>query len=450
MSKQDSNSLSQKSTTELQDIVQKVLSLAKAKGATDAATAANHDRGFSVDVRMGEVETVAFSEDKGVSVTVYVGQKKGSASGTDLTDESLKLLVDNAYEIALVSAEDPCFGLAESDILIKKSMDLDLYHPWNIEPLQAIEKAKTIEKAALAYDKRIVNSDGVHVSTYEFFHAYANSHGAIGTVSTTRQNLSCSLIAKDKKSMQRDYDYTTARQFSALTDDISLAESAALRTVNRLNARKIKTGNYPVVFSSRISSGLFSTFIGAISGSNLYRKSTFLLDSIGQKVFPDFVRVYEQPHIMGALGSGAFDDEGVMTRPNVMVDNGIVQQYVLGSYSARRMGLKTTANSGGVHNLTIDSTGEHLSDILKSMGTGLLVTELMGQGINLITGDYSRGASGFWVENGEIKFPVEEITIAGNLRDMFKNIRAIGCDINPNIATKVGSVLIDSMMIAGD
>lgn len=443
------NSEVHKSTTELTRIMNEVLELAKREGATDAAVAVNHDRGFSVDVRMGEVETVAFSEDKGVGLTVYVGQRKGGASSTDTSSTALAQLVKAACDIAKVSAEDPCFGLADKELMTKNHPDLDLFHPWDVTPQQAIELALRCESHALSRDPRIVNSDGVSVSSYESHHGYANSAGGEGYIHSTRHSLSCSLVAKEGETMQRDYDYSSVRHPSDLLSPELIAENAVKRTLSRLGAKQIATQTTPVIFSSRISSGLFGSFINAISGSNLYRKSTFLLDSIGEQVFPEFIRIYEQPRLLGALGSCAFDTEGVPTRPNVFVENGIVQQYVLASYSARRLGLETTANSDGVHNLTIDANAGDLSELLKQMNTGLLVTELMGQGVNGLTGDYSRGATGFWVENGKIQFPVEEITIAGNLKEMYKDIIAVGNDINPNIATKCGSVLISKMMVAG-
>jgi len=447
--KQNNNRVALKSTNNLTDLMHEVLKRAKAQGATDAMVSVNHDSGYSVDVRMGEVETVAFSEDKGVSLVVYIGHQKGGASSTDTSEEALDSLVTAACDIARVSAADPCFGLADRELINNNFPDLDLYHPWNISPQEAIEKALDCEARALAMDKRITNSDGVNFSTYAFCNAFANTYGAEGLIQSTRHSLSCSLIAKEGESMQRDYDYTTARKSSDLNSSENLAKNAVERATSRLGARKVKTQKTPVIFSPRVSSGLFLSFISAINGGNLYRKNSFLLDSMGKPIFPENIKIYEQPYLRGALGSSPFDSEGVPTRNNVFVENGIVKQYVLGSYSARRMGLKTTANGGGVNNLTIDPTADNLQAMLKQMDKGLLVTELMGQGVNGLTGDYSRGATGFWVEKGEIQFPVEEITIAGNLKDMFKAIVAVGNDLNPNISTRCGSVLIEQMMIAG-
>ncbi|MFI4919280.1 MAG: metalloprotease PmbA [Legionellales bacterium] len=446
---QHNNSAAVKSTTELNRLMDEVLALAKNAGATDAAVVVNNDRGFSVDVRMGQVETVAFSEDKGVGLTVYIGQRKGSASSTDVSPAALKLLVTAACDIAKVSAADPCFGLADKELMTQDHADLDLFHPWDLSPQQAIDMALHCESHALSLDKRIVNSDGVSVSSYQSHHGCANTSGGLGYLHSTRHSVSCSLIAKVEEEMRRDYDYSTVRDAKHLVASDLIAKSAVERALSRLGSRQIETQTSAVVFSSRVSSGLFASFIGAISGSNLYRKNSFLLDSLGQQVFPEFINIYEQPHLLGALGSSPFDSELVSTRPNCFVEKGRVQQYVLGSYSARRMGLKTSANGDGVHNLTVDATTGELKELLKTMNKGLLVTELMGQGVNGLTGDYSRGASGYWVENGEIQFPVDEVTIAGNLKDMFQSIVAVGSDINPNSATRCGSVLIKNMMVAG-
>jgi PmbA protein len=444
-----SNSELLKSTIELQQLMSEVLELARKEGATDAAVAVSSDSGFSVDVRMRQVETVAFSEDKSVGLTVYIGQRKGSASSTDKSPQAIHAMVKAACDIAKVSAADPCFGLADKELMRKDHQDLALFHPWEITPAQAIELALDCEAQALSVDKRITNSDGVSVSSYESHHGYLNTHGGEGFIHCTRHSLSCSLIASEGEEMQRDYEYTTARTVHDLIDSEIIANNAAKQSLSRLGARQVATQSSPVIFSSRLSSGLLSSFINAISGSNLYRKNSFLLDSIGQQLFPDFVNIYEQPHLLGALGSAPFDGEGVPTRPNVIVRDGRLVQYVLGSYSARKMGLKTTANSDGVHNLTVDPNVGDLSELLKQMNKGLLVTELMGQGVNATTGDYSRGASGYWVEHGEIQFPVDEITIAGNLKEMFKMIAAVGSDVNPNSATRCGSLLIESMMVAG-
>lgn len=446
---QHNNSKVPKSTTELTCLMNDVLVLAKKEGATNAMVAVNNDRGFSVDVRMRAVETVAFSEDKGIGLTVYIGQRKGSASSTDVSPEALHTLVKAACDIARVSAEDSCFGLADKELMSTEHPDLGLFHLWDVSPQKAIDLALECESYALSLDKRITNSDGVNVSSYESHHGFLNTNGGSGFIHSTRHSMSCSLIAAQDEEMQRDYDYTTVRNAKDLVEPRVIAQKTVERALSRLGAKQIQTQTTPVIFSSRISSSLFTSFINAISGSNLYRKNTFLLDSIGQQIFPEFIRIYEQPHLAGALGSAPFDSEGVPTRPNLLVENGRIMNYVLGSYSARRLGLKTTANSDGVHNLTIDSSDIDFSQLLKKMGTGLLVTELMGQGVNGVTGDYSRGASGYWVEEGVIQFPVDEITIAGNLKEMYKSILAVGNDINPNIPMRCGSVLIERMMVAG-
>ncbi len=447
--KQNTNRGTLKSTDELKEIMDQVLLLAKKKGATAASVGVNLDSGFSVDVRMGNVETVAFSEDKGVGLNVYIGHSKGSASSSDTTPKALDDMVNAACEIAKVSAKDTCFGLPEPELMCADLPDLDLYHPWDLTPAQAIEEAIYCENQARNLDKRIINSDGVQVATYNFCLGHANSHGFEGFIHSSRHSITCSLIAQDSNGMQRDYDYTTARCADDLLDLDTLARQVVERTTSRLSAKKIATKKLPVIFSSRVSSGLFSSFIAAISGSNLYQKNTFLHDSLAQQIFPAGICIHEQPYLLRGLGSAPFDGEGVKTRNNVFVADGQLQQYVLSSYSARRLGLKTTANSGGVFNLTVDPTAGDLDSLLKQMDTGLLVTDLMGQGVNILTGDYSRGATGFWVENGKIHHPVEEVTIAGNLKKMFGDIVAIGSDMNTNIATRCGSVLIQEMTVAG-
>ena len=449
MSITSQNNKNQVEESNLTALMKQVLSLAEARGATDAAVSVSHDSGFSVDVRMRDVETVSFHDDKSVSLVVYFGQRKGSASSTDTSPAALESIVDAACEIAKVSSADPCFGLADRELMTKTHPDLDLWHPWVLDPAQAIEKALACEAHALSLDKRITNSDGVNVSTGGFCHGYANTHGGEGLIRGTLHSVSCSLIADNGHGMQRDYDYTASRDADKLITLNQLALQAVERTVGRLGARKLKTCKVPVIFSSRVSSGILGSFINAISGSNLYRKNSFLVDSLGKPIFPSWVNIYEQPRLRAGLGSAPFDSEGVVTRDNQFVKDGHVAQYVLGSYSARRMGLQTTANADGVHNLTVDPNAGDLQALIKTMDKGLLVTELMGQGVNGLTGDYSRGASGFWIEHGEIQFPVEEITIAGNLKDMYLGIRAVGHDINPNISTRCGSILIEEMMVAG-
>lgn len=449
---QNTARVASKSTDELSSLMADILKRAKKIGASDASVDVHMDSGFSVEVRMGSVETVAFSEDNSIGVTVYIGQSKGSASSSDTSSAAIDAMVLAAYEIAQVSASDPCFGLPDKEPLPNRAVDLDLDHVWDITPTQAIEQSLACEAKALSLDANIVNSDGVGISTYQFCAGHADSQGFLGLINSSRHNMSCSLIAKSAQSsqMQRDYEYTTARCPTDMLSWESIASQAVERTVSRLGARKIKTQKSPVIFSPRLSGGVMSSLISAVSGSNLYRKNSFLLDALGQSLFPDFIQIYERPRLLRGLGSSWFDGEGLATRPNVIVKDGVLHQYVLSTYSARKLGLKTTANQGGVFNLTIDPTEGDLSQLLRIMDRGLLVTELMGQGVNILNGDYSRGASGFWVEGGKIQYPVEEITIAGNLKSMFQNIIAVGSDKNPNSSTHCGSVLISEMMIAGE
>lgn len=446
---QNSNYRLAESTEEMKILLEEIITRTKKQGVSDAAVNLNHENGLSIDVRMGEVETATFSEDKKISLTVYFGHRKGSASGTDTSSKGLDELVAAACDIAKYSAEDPCFGLADKALLNNQFEDIKLFETWDIKPEQAIEAALACEKTALNYDKRIVNSEGVSISTYTSYNGYINTRGAEGFVHSSNHGMSCSLIAQSGEQMQRDYDYSTARHPKYLKDFDVVANTAAKRAIERLGARKIKTQKAPVAFSNRVASSIFLHFIAAIRGSNLYQGQSFLLDSIGKKIFPSFVQIHEQPHLDYGLRSEPFDAEGVPTRNNKFVVDGAIEQYVLGSYAARRLGLETTANSDGVHNLIIDANTQDLDAILKQMNQGLLVTELMGQGVNLLNGDYSRGASGFWVEQGEIQYPVEEITIAGNLLDIFQNISLIGKDFEPASATHCGAVLVNQMMIAG-
>ncbi len=446
---QNSKNQPLKSYEIMRKILQDALLKAKKYGATDAMVSMNHHCGYSLDVRMGQVDTVAFSEDKGLAITVYFDHQKGSASSTDLSPKGIESMVSMACEIAKVSAVDLCYGLADSSLICKTNLELDLYHPWFITPEQGIEMALDCESMARNMDARISNSDGVNLSNYVFANAMASSQGFEGFVKSSRHAMSCSLIATDKALMQSDYEYTTARHPDDLMSLEHLASGAVARVTKRLNARKIKTQKTAVIFSSRVANQLFGALIDAISGSSLYRKQSFLLDALGTQIFPKFVQVYEQPHILRGLGSSVFDGEGVATRNNIFVKDGCLQSYVLGSYSARRLGLNTTANSGGVFNLTINATHKDLDDLCKTMDKGLLVTDLMGSGTNVLTGDYSQGATGFWVEQGVIQHPVEEITIAGNLKDMFQSIVGIAADINPSYSTRCGSVLLESMMVAG-
>jgi PmbA protein len=400
-------------------------------------------------VRLGEVETVEHTRDKGMGVTVYFGQRTGSASTTDFSEQALRETVRAACTIAKFTAEDDCAGLADPERLAKNIPDLDLYHPWNPGTERAIELARAAEATARGMDKRITNSEGGSLSTHEGLEVYGNSNGFLGTVAATRHSLSVSVIAQDEAGMQRDYWYSVARDAKLLESPETVGQHAARRSLRRLGSRKLSTRECPVLYEAPIATSLLSHFVSAVRGASLYRQASFLLDSIGKPIFADFVRIHEQPHLKGAQGSAGFDSEGVATQPRDLIRDGILQGYVLDSYSARKLKMQTTGNAGGVHNLTIDPGKENLEGLLRQMNTGLLVTELIGFGVNMVTGDYSRGAAGFWVENGEIQYPVEEITIAGNLKDMFRRIVAIGSDVDTRGNIRSGSILIGNMTVAG-
>jgi PmbA protein len=428
-----------------------VLKLAKTAGASAAESEVSLGFGQNVSVRMNETETIEYNRDKGVSVTVYFGQQKGHASTSDLSPQALQDTVAAACNIARYTAQDEFCGLADPGLMAKEIPDLDLHHPWNITVDQAIKLAKECESVARNVDLRITNSEGASVSTYEGMFAYANSNGFNGGYASSRHGLSCSVIAVDsQENMQRDYWYTTARASQDLDSAESVGRIAGERTVRRLNSQRIKTAQIPVMFDASLSSGLISHLISAISGGSLYRKSSFLLDSLGKQVMSPFITIEEQPHLLRGLASSPFDNEGVKTKPRTLVKDGVLQGYILGSYSARKLGMQTTGNAGGNHNLIVNHSDLDFNAMLKKMDRGLLVTELLGHGINMVTGDYSRGAAGFWVENGVIVHAVEEITIAGNLKDMLNQIVAIGNDILIQGSKQVGSILIENMTVAGD
>lgn len=433
-----------------ENLVSDILKETKAQGASSAEVSVSRGIGFSTTVRMGSVETVEYHRDKGVGVTVYFGQRKGSASTSDPTPDSIKAVVQAACNIARLSSEDRYAGLADASLMAKKFPELDLYHPWSITPEQAIALALECENQARAVDKRITNSEGASVSTYQAIGVYGNTHGFIGSNAFSKHSISCTLVAQDPKGMQRDGYYTIARDASDLESVSAVAKKSGERTINRLGSRKIKTGNFPVLFHAEVARGLFGSFLGAISGGNLYRKSSFLLDHLGKKVLAEHINLAERPHILKGFGSAAFDAEGVATFDRELVVNGELHGYLLGSYSARKLGMKSTGNAGGAHNIFVKTSDLDLASLMKKMGKGLLVTEVMGQGVNIVTGDYSRGAVGFWVEDGMIQHPVEEITIAGNLRDMFLNIVAVGNDIDRRGSIFTGSVLLENMMVAGE
>lgn len=434
----------------LQNLAESVLKIAQAEGATQAEVGINSDSGFSVSVRLGEVETVEYHRDKGVGVTVYFGKCKGSASSSDTSPEAIKNTVIAACNIARLTSEDRCTGLADAVLMAHNYPDLDLYHPWSITPEAAIQLATECEAQARGFDKRIVNSEGASVSTHQGIHIYANSHGFNGGYAFSRHSLNCSLVAQDHHGMQRDSDYTIARDAANLETATKVAKSASERTVNRLNARRLKTCQTPVIFHAEIAAGLIGSFLAAIAGSSLYRKASFLIDHIGKPVFANHIHIYERPHLLKALGSAPFDQEGVATKDRDLIIDGVLQGYLLGSYSARKLGMQSTGNAGGAHNVLINTSDKNLTELLQHMHRGLLITELMGQGINIVTGDYSRGAFGYWVENGEIQYPVEEITIAGNLRDMYRQLVMIGNDIDHRHTILTGSILLENMMVAGE
>ena len=434
---------------QLQQITQDVLKIAKQAGASSAETEVSFGTGQNVSVRLGETENIGYNRDKGISVTVYFGQQKGHASSSDLSPQALKDSVEAACNIAKYTAKDEFCGLADADLMATAIPDLDLYHPWQVSVDEALEIAKRCEAAAMDVDKkRIGNSEGAGVSNSESVFAYANSHGFVGGYASTRHSMSCSVIAEDGDHMQRDYWYTSARDSLDMDSAEFVGRLAGERTIRRLGSGSIQTGQYPVLFEAPLASGLISSLIGAISGGSLYRKSSFLLDSLGTQVASPLLNITENPYLHKGVASSPFDNEGVATQSRQLVENGVLQGYVLSSYSARKLGMQTTGNAGGSHNLIVQSTGQNFAELLKLMGTGLLVTEVLGHGLNMVTGDYSRGAAGFWVENGLIAYPVEEITIAGNMKDMLNQIVAIGTDVIKNSSKLTGSILIKQMTVA--
>ena len=425
------------------------LQIAKEQGATSAEVGVSQSQGLSVNVRQGDVETLEHNNDKGLGLTVYFGQKKASASTSDFSADAIADAVKAACDIAQHTEADEYAGLADADLMATKFPDLSLYHPWALDPEQAIAVATECEAAGLAADKRISNSEGGSVSSHQGNSIQANSHGFKAYGQSSRHSISCSLIAEDAQGMQRDYGYTVARDAAEMASAEAIGVEAAIRTVRRLDAKPIKTGSYPIIFAADVAPALFRSFTSAISGGAIYRESSFLLDHVGKQVFPEFIRIHEQPHLLKGLGSANFDAEGVATRAKDWVQDGKLEGYILGSYSARKLGLTTTANAGGVRNLTIDAASQHdLASLLREMGTGILVTELMGMGVNIVTGDYSQGAAGFWVENGEIQYAIDEFTIASNLREMFLGIQAVGTDTELRGNVRTGSVWLDRMQVA--
>jgi PmbA protein len=438
------------SQQDLQDLVSLALAEARGLGASDAEVGVSVETGLSVTARLREVETLEYQRDRGMGVTVYRGKRKGSASTGDLSAGAIRDCVAKAYSIAGFTAEDDCAGLPDPDTLARDFPDLDLFHPWSIDPDAARELAIACEAAALDADARIGNSEGATLSSHRGLRVFGNSLGFMGDVATSLHSLSCVVVAESGEEMQRDYWYSTVRDWRDLEDGISIGKQAAARALRRLNARKLSTVTAPVLFVPELARGLFGSFLGAIRGGSQYRRASFLLDSAGQQVFPEWMQLSERPHLRKALSSAAFDSEGVATRDREIVKDGVLTGYVLSTYSARKLGLKTTGNAGGVHNLIVAGGSEDFAGLLRRMDRGLVVTELMGQGVNGVTGDYSRGAAGFWVEDGAIAYPVHEITIAGNLREMFRQILAVGSDIDARGGIRTGSVLIEQMTIAGE
>ncbi len=439
------------SESDLENIIEQALGEARTRGASQAEAAVSQNSGLSVGVRLGQIETLEHQRDRSLGVTVYFGQRKASASTADFSLPAVSATVAKACSIARFTAEDACAGLADAHLMQTRQLDLELSHPWDIQAQDAIELARECEAAALGFDKRINNSEGASLSTHRGLHVYGNTHGFVGGYPTTSHSLSCVVLAGSGDDMQRDYWYSSTRDWRDLQSARSIGETAARRTIARLAPRKLSTRRAPVLFVAEIARGLIAHFVAAIRGSSQYRESSFLLHAAGQQVFPQNIRISERPHIKKALASAPFDDEGVATADRELVADGVLQQYILSSYSARKLGLTTTGNAGGAHNLILASTdGGGLEAQLKRLGTGMLVGELMGQGVNPITGDYSRGAAGFWVENGELQFPVAEVTIAGNLKPMLRNIVSVGDDVDLRGGIRCGSILLEEMTIAGE
>jgi len=434
----------------LRALAQSVIDHAASQGATACEVDVSEGVGQSISVRRQEVETIEYNRDKGLGVSVYIGQRRGHASSSDFSPAAVRASVDAALSIARFTAEDDCAGLPDPKLLATKTMDLDLYHPWAISVEAAIELARRCEQAAFDVSPMVKNSEGASVSAQASHFVSANSLGFMGGFATSRHYISCSVIAGEGEDMQRDDWYVSQRNPANFPHAATVGDYAARRALARLGARKLKTRKCPVIFEAPLAAGLIGSFVHAISGGSLYRKTSFLLDSLGQRIFPDFVQISERPHIRGAFASSPFDDDGVATHDREVVQNGVLQGYFLSTYSARKLGMQTTGNAGGSHNLLVQPGRHDLKGLLREMGSGLLVTELLGQGVNYVTGDYSRGAAGYWVEKGEIAYPVEEITIAGNLRDMLRGIAAIGNDIEVRGSKQVGSILIERMTIAGN
>ncbi|SFW60390.1 metalloprotease PmbA [Luteibacter sp. UNCMF366Tsu5.1] len=433
----------------LAELAEDTIRRARAAGATQAEVSASVDVGLNVNVRLGEVETVEHTRDRGFALTVYFGQRKGSASTADLNPDSIQATIEQACAIARFTEEDPAAGLADADRMATAFPDLDLWHPWDVDVDRAIALGQEIEDAGRAV-AGITNSDGASVNAGQSVSVYANSHGFVGRERGTRHSLSVAVIAGDDEGMQRDYWYDSARSASDFMDPAAIGRKAAERTLSRLGARRLGTRQAPVLFAPEVARSLLGHLLGAVSGGSLYRRSSFLVDHVGKQILPSWFRIDEKPLVPRGMGSSVFDAEGVATLDAPLIVDGVLQRYILGSYSARKLGLVSTGNAGGVHNLYVKTGDDDFAGMLRRLGTGLLVTDVMGQGVSIVTGDYSRGASGFWVENGQIAYPVEEITIAANLRDMYANLVAVGADVDRRSHILTGSWLVEKMTIAGE
>lgn len=434
----------------LESLVAQILDEAKAQGASAAEVGVSAERGLSLTVRLGEVETLEYTRSGGFGVTVYVGQAKGHASTSDARPQAIRDTVRAALDIARHTSEDPCAGLADPALLARDIPDLDLHHPWALDVAQATELALACEAAGRAVDPRIENSEGATLNTHEVYRVYGNSNGFLAGYPGSRHGLSCVLIARDSEGMQRDYWYDSARDPARLADPATIGRRAGERTVARLDARPLATGEMPVLFAPELAPSLIGHFLSAIAGGALYRRSSFLLGKLGQPVFPSWFAIDERPHLRGGNGSAAFDGDGLPTRAQHFVRDGVLAGYALGLYSARRLQMAPTGNGSGTHNVFVASSGETQAELLARMGDGVLVTELMGQGVNLVTGDYSRGAAGYAVRNGRIAHPVSGITIAGNLNDIYRDILAVGSDADVRGNVHCGSLLVGRMMVAAE
>ncbi|AMO80700.1 MAG: metalloprotease PmbA [Hafnia sp.] len=433
----------------LENAVAQALELAKV-GADAAEVAVTKTTGISISTRFGEVENVEFNSDGALGITVYHQQRKGSASSTDLSPDAIARTVQAALDIARYTSPDPFAGPADKELLAFDAPDLDLFHPAELDAERGIELAARAEQASLKFDPRITNTEGGSFNSHYGIKVFGNSHGMLQSYSSSRHSLSSCVIAEHEGDMERDYAYTIARDINELKTPEWVGEECARRTLSRLAPRRLPTMEAPIMFAAEVATGLFGHLVGAISGSSVYRKSTFLLDSLGKQILPEWLTINEQPHLLKGMASTPFDSEGVRTVERNIVENGVLQTWLMTSYSARKLGMQSTGHAGGIHNWRIAGQGLGFEDMLKKMGTGFLVTELMGQGVSGVTGDYSRGAAGFWVENGEIQYPVSEVTIAGNLKDMWSNLVTMGDDIELRSNIQCGSALLEAMKIAGE